>query len=349
MEVFKNLSTKQMNILKFGGVFLLGVIATMVIADKSGLSQWSLKNSVSFDGGYVTDVGYGGGYGSANPQLSMRNVEGSIMPPMPPMPPSYTPGANTEDYEVKHYSVSFESRNKASECVAIRDLLKRDDVVFENTSEYDRGCSYSFKVKKESVDTVLALLESLDPKEVNESAYTIKREVTDYTSEIEILEKKLQSITATLNNSLATYDTLIARAAAAGDISSLAQLTDSKINLLERLSMTQIETSAQLERINRAKTEALDQLVYTQFSVNVYENKFIDGREIGNSWTAAVQELLRDINKFAQEVTLGFVALLFLVVKYALYGVVLLFVARFGYSFAKRVWQRGAHQESDVR
>ena len=102
-----------------------------------------------------------------------------------------------------------------------------------------------------------------------------------------------------------------------------AQLTDSKLNLIERLTMSQIDINAQLERINRSKTEALDRLVYTQFNVSVYENKFIDGKEISNSWTAATQELFRNINNFAQEVSLGFVALLFLIVKYALYGVVL--------------------------
>ncbi|HMO77829.1 MAG TPA: hypothetical protein PKA42_00780 [Candidatus Paceibacterota bacterium] len=334
MDFLKNLSAMQKNVLKFGGAFLLGVIMVVGFSGQTGTSPFvQMKNDV-MEQGYSSDAGY---YGEV--MLSERNISGGLMPPMDP---TYTPGADTEDYEVKNYSISFESRNKAKECVAIRDLLKRDDVVFENTNEYDSGCSYSFKVKKESVEAVLYLLDSLNPKEVNENAYTIKREVTDYTSEIEILEKKLAAITTTLTESLATYDSLIARATAQGNVSSLAQLTDSKLNLLERLTMSQIEINAQLERINRSKAEALDRLAYTQFYVSVYENKFINGKEIGNSWTAAVQKLFRDMNNFAQEVSLGFVALLFMIVKYALYGVVILFVVRFGFNFAKKVWQDGA-------
>lgn len=335
MEFFKNLSNTQQNVLKFGGVFLLGAVAVMALSGNSGIPQLSLSKEAVYMQDQISSDGY---YGA--PELSVRNVEGGGI--MPPIDPTYTPGTGTEDYEVKQYSISFESRNKEKECVAVRGLLNRDDVVFENTNEYDSGCSYSFKVKKESVEDVLALLDTLNPKEVNENAYTIKREVTDYTSEIEILEKKLASINTTLTESLATYDALIVKATAQGDVSSLAQLTDSKLNLIERLTMSQIDINAQLERINRSKTEALDRLVYTQFNVSVYENKFIDGKEISNSWTAATQELFRNINNFAQEVSLGFVALLFLIVKYALYGVVLLFVARPGYNFAKKVWQDGA-------
>lgn len=303
------------------------------LSGSSSTSPFAEMKNVASEYGYANDGDYG------EPMLLDRNTGGGGI--MPPMDPTYTPGANTEDYEVKQYSISFETRDKVKECALVRDLLDREDVVFENTNENDGGCSYNFKVKMESVASVLAILNSLNPKDVNENSYTIKREVTDYTSEIEILEKQLASVTATLTESLAIYDALIVRATSQGDVSSLAQLTDSKLNLLERLTTSQIEINAQLERINRTKTEALDRLVYTQFYVSVYENKFIDGQEIGNSWTAAIQELVGDINNFAQEVSLGFVALLFMVMKYTLYGVVLLFVARFGYGFAKKVWQDG--------
>jgi len=336
MEFFKNFSTKQMNVLKFGGVFLLGAVVVMGLSGNNSTSPFAQMKDMVSDQGYATDAGY---YGE--PMLSERNMNGDIMPPIDP---TYTPGAGTEDYKVKQYSISFESRDKGKECVAVRDLLDREDVVFENTNEYEGGCSYTFKVKKESVEAVLTILDSLNPKEVNENTYTIKREVTDYTSEIQILEQKLTSLKTTLAESLATYNLLIARATTQGDISILVQLTDGKLSLIERLTMSQIETSSELERINRAKADALDRLEYTQFNVSVYENKLINGEEIGNSWTAAVQELFRNINNFAQEVSLGFVALLFMVVKYALYGVVLLFVARFGYSFAKKVWQDGGSQ-----
>jgi hypothetical protein len=220
-------------------------------------------------------------------------------------------------------------------------LLRRDDVVFESTNKYEEGCSYNFKVKKESVSEVLTILEDLNPKYLNENAYTIKREVTDYTSEIEILEAKLAAYDATLTQSTATYDELIRLATARGDIDALTRATDSKLALVERITVSQIEINSQLDRINRGKAEALDKLAYSNFYVNVYENPLVNGDSIKDSWVAAVQALVSDINTFVQEVSLGFVALMFMLVKFALYGVVLLYVARFGYSYAKKVWSQG--------
>ena len=111
--------------------------------------------------------------------------------------------------------------------------------------------------------------------------------------------------------------------------------------LVERISISKIEVNAELDRINRSKAEALDRLAYSNFYVNVYENALVNGDSIKESWIAAVQELVSDINTFVQEVSLGFIALMFMVIKFALYGVVLLYVARFGYSYAKKVWSQG--------
>jgi hypothetical protein len=334
MEFLKNNGITKSLAVKFVGVFALGmlVVAGLQVVSNTAPFQ-SMKYAVSEDGSY----GYGIGTSAVSPELSYRNVEGAIMPPTP----SFTPGTDTEVFEVKEYSVTFETRNAANECGEIAKLVNRDDVIFESTNEYKQGCSYTFKVTKNSVSEILAILEDLNPKYLSENAYTIKREVTDYTSEIEILETKLAAYDATLTQSTATYDQLIALAASRGDIDALTRATDSKLALVERLSISKIEVNAQLDRINRSKAEALDRLAYSNFYVNVYENAFVNGDNIKDSWVAAVQELVRDINTFVQEVSLGFVALMFMVIKFALYGVVLLYVARFGYSYARKVWSQG--------
>src|SRR3989339_753836 len=99
-------------------------------------------------------------------------------------------------------------------------LKPREDVIFENASEYEKNCNYSFKVKRDSVKEILSIIESLDPKELNENTYTIKRLIEDYTSELEILQKKLNSIEETLNNAINAY---------VRDINKIAQ--DITINL----------------------------------------------------------------------------------------------------------------------
>jgi len=335
MEFLKNNGITKSLAVKLVAVFALGMVAVAGLQAITGTAPFqSMKYAVSGDGDYSYSEE---GVSVGAPALSYRNVEDSMIPPMP----EFAPGNDTEAYEVKEYTATFETGDATTECEAIAELVSRDDVVFESTNEYEEGCSYNLKVEKESVSEILAILEDLNPKYLNENAYTIKREVTDYTSEIEILETKLAAYDSTLTQSTATYDQLIALATARGDIDALTRATDSKLALVERISISKIEVNAELDRINRSKAEALDRLAYSNFYVNVYENALVNGDTIKDSWIAAVQALVSDINTFVQEVSLGFVALLFMVVKFALYGVVLLYVARFGYSYAKKVWAQG--------
>jgi len=108
--------------------------------------------------------------------LSIRNV---ASPSVPPANNTITTGDNAEDFEVTDYSANIETRHLEDTCKQISGLKSRTDVIFENANEYDKGCSYNFKVKHSSVAEILAVIKSLDPKELNENTYTIKRLVDD--------------------------------------------------------------------------------------------------------------------------------------------------------------------------
>src|SRR3989339_375383 len=178
-------------------------------------------------------------------------------------------------------------------------LKPREDVIFENASEYEKNCNYSFKVKRDSVKEILSIIESLDPKELNENTYTIKRLIEDYTSELEILQKKLNSIEETLNNAINAYDDITELATKTRDVENLAKIIDRKIRIIERLTQERININSQLERLNRSKAEQLDRLEYTYFRVYVFENKFIDREDLKDSWKTAMKSFVRDINKIS--------------------------------------------------
>ncbi len=344
MEWLKKFDTSTTQMLKFiavGAVALFGlyIIANLLMLgsrgyglSEDGVMSSKVASTPSYDN-YAAR-----GISADEAQLSLRNVAERM--PVPRPESGYVPGADAESFEVKQYTASIETRNLAGDCAIVRGLKSRPDVIFETTSEYDRGCTYTFKVEKQSAAEVLALIEELDPKDLNESVYTIKQEVTDYTSEIDILEKKLAALDATLTEALASYENITALATRTGDVESLAKIIDSKLSLIERLTNARLETSGQLERIARAKAEALDRLAYTNFSVSIYENTFVDGEAITDSWKLAVQRFLFDVNTLIQEMSIGFVAFLLMIVKFVLYAVVLLFVLRFGFSFAKQIWNK---------
>jgi hypothetical protein len=347
MEFLKNIEWSPFNILKALGLLLLAlIIISFTIRILSPISEVVMQNSRDFsmstsgsrpaydtnDGySYAEEAVYGEG-GSV--KLSINNVSN------PSPEPGGSVGGDVEDYEVTQYSASIETRDSNDTCTEISSLKDLDYVIFENTNEYDRGCRYTFKVEHEKVAEVLATIEAFDPKKLSENTYTIKRQLDDFTSETEILENKLASISETLESAISAYDEIAVLARRTQDAESLAKIIDSKINTIERLTQQRINITAQLERLSRGKAEQLDRLEYTYFSVDVYENRVIDGESIKESWKGAVKGFVRDINRTAQDISINLVALLFVLFQYILYFFILLFVAKYLWRFTQGIWKK---------
>lgn len=303
----------------------------------------SMPSSYGMGGGYDMDASYAydyaeeaayDGYGGRSAKLSLTNIG---IPPMPPMPGG-TVGGNAEDFEATDYGVTIETTDKDDACRGIAQLKELDYVVFENTNEYETGCSFSFKVEREKVVEVLAVLEAFDPKDMSESTYTIKRQLDDFTSEVDTLKKKLSSIDETLDSALAAYDEITELATRTQNAEALAKIFDSKIGIIERLTEERINIVAQLERLERSKLEQLDRLVYTHFNVSVYESKFVDGEALVDSWKEALRQFVRDVNAAIQGATLQLISFIFIAAQYILYFFILLFVVKYLWKATKNIW-----------
>ena len=183
-------------------------------------------------------------------------------------------------------------------------------------------------------------LKALDPKDLSENTYTIKSQIDDFTSETEILEKKLASIDATLKSALNSYDDISAVATRNQDAASLAKIIDSKFAIIERLTLERLNISAQLERYSRTKAEQLDKLEYTYFHVNVYENKFVDGENLKDSWKASIRNFVHTVNQALQDATLNVIAFLFVIIPYIIYFFILLFIVKYIWRGARYIWNK---------
>ena len=272
---------------------------------------------------------------SYSAKLSTRNVS-PIMPPRP----SGSTGNDAESYEVTDYNAQIETRNLAETCGEVTGLKALDYVIFENASQSDRQCNYTFKVEHTYVEEILAAIKELDPKDLTKNTYTIKRQVDDFTSEIEILTKKRDSIDKTLESALRAYDEITAIATRTQNAEALAKIIDSKIGIIERLTQERININATLDQLSRAKSEQLDRLLYTYFHVNVYENIYFDWENIVDSWNAAIKNLVRSINSVLQSVTTGLLSFLLWLLPFIVYGFIIVFVVKYGWRWVKAIWQR---------
>lgn len=333
-------------VLKAAGIVLLGVVGLLVL--QTLYQSFSLSpgmSGIQSLGGYGSSVStkyavpaYDADYVMEETSLSYRNVASEGMP-VPRPGDNYVSGNDAEAYEVTSYHAEVETRDATQTCDTILALKEREEVVFENAHEYASGCSYTFKVEKESVSSVLAVIESLDPRELNESTYTIKRQIEDYTSEIDILTEKLNTIEETLASALLAYEEVTALASASRDIESLAKIVDSKMQLIERLTNERIEVTARLERIEASKADELDRLLYTYMTVSVYENEYVDTDALADSWKRAVRNMVFEVNSILESLTVGLVSLAFVILQILLYIFIVVIVAKFTWKGVRKVWQ----------
>lgn len=351
-EIFKKLNVTPAHALKVAGIAVLVVVLLSIglailsstfkaFTGYAGFPSIGQGIAPSFGGGT------GGSYGrddydyaeesmardAGMPNLSTRNIVG----PVPPMSPSPS-GDNAEDFEVTSYNAYIETRKLTQTCAAFDELKQRADVIFESAYVYDTSCMFTFKVKHASVPEVLAWVKDLRPKELQEHTYTIKRQIDDYTNEVDVLTKKRASIDETLQSALLAYNEITRLATNTQNADALAQIINSKIALIERMTQERININEQLDRLARAKAEELDRLDYTYFTANIYENKFIDGEAIKDSWKEAIKEFFGNVNEFVQAVTVNLAYIILLIIQWALYAFIVLVVIKYGWKVGKKIW-----------
>lgn len=310
------------------GGFLIQLLGAGLFFNIADRGSKMMNDSVASIGGSSPQIAYE----AADMELSTRNV-------IPE--PGHTTGDTAEDFEVTEYYANIETRNLQSTCAAVAQLKAKEYVIFENANEYDRGCSYTFKVGNANKEEILGVIEGLDPKDLTENVRTIKNRVDDYTSELEILTKKKQTIESTLNDAINSYDEIARVATRANDAQSLATIIDSKVRIIEKLSQERININAQIDRINRSKSEQLDRLEYTFFSVTISENKYIDMERIKDSWKLATKKFVNNVNEVLQNISVNLAAVLFFILQFVIYFIIILFLAKGLWKLAKKIWKGG--------
>ncbi|MFA5021741.1 MAG: hypothetical protein WC508_01525 [Patescibacteria group bacterium] len=347
-EFLKKMDLKPITILKIAGVILLVIILLAATFRLLGSSFNSLIGRSDIKGISVFDSSKDyaleqiaeskpAAYGtSGGVNLSVRNVVAS--PKMVVGQP--TVGDEAEEFEVTEYNSLIKTRQLKKDCAVFIDLKAKDYVIFENATQSEKNCYYTFKVKNVQAEEILGVIKSLNPKDLSQNTYTIKKLVDDYTGQLEILEKKKQSINETLDSAIKSYDEITALATRTQDAASLAKIIDSKINIIERLTQERINVNEQIDLLSRSKSEQLDRLEYTYFYVSLIEDKYVDLISLKESWQAAIKEFVRDINRVAQDITVNLVVVLFYLLQYAIYFFIALIVVKYGWQLAKYIWKK---------
>lgn len=336
-------SPQTLKYLKIGGIGLAGIVVGTIVITFIGSAFQSFRNGTiqsplaaidSYQGKSTSGLMYGGEV----PELSVRNIMPSIAP-MPPVPGGSTVGKTAENFEVTDYYANIETRDLANTCKTVLDLKPKSYVIFENSTDAEHSCSYTFKVEREHTDEIVSVLKGLQPKDFTVNTQTIQNTVDDFTSQIDILKSKQASIEKTLSDAANSYDEIAALATKTQNVDALAKIIDSKLQMLQQLTQERININEQLDQLTRAKADQLDKIKYTFFSVNIFENKYIDKQSLSDSWKATIKAFVNDMNSIAQNVSVNLVALLFFVLQYLIYFFILLFAAKYVWRWTKKIWK----------
>lgn len=344
MESLKKIDFKKISIPKAIGVFIIAIVIFVIVTSLVGFALRTAFvgpnfASRSYDGYSVTAPYYGDdameyAYEESAQKLSLGNV-------MPPTPGGgHTTGSDAESFEITEYNGFIETGSLDRSCDTIENLKALEYVIFENANRNDRNCNYVFKVENEHASEILEIIKDLKPESLNENTHTIKTLVDDYSSEIEILEKKLTSVEETLLDAQRAYDEVEVLATRTQDVESLAKIIDSKIGLIERLTTERITIKERIDRINKQKADQIDRLNFTFFRLHVVEDHIIDLEGLKESWEWEIKRFVNEFNEVLQKITINLVGFILQLGWIALYLIFALFVLKYGWRGAKYMWKK---------
>ncbi len=333
MSFFKNFDWSFKSIAKVIGLVFLGIIVLSIVVALIGFSFRTVFQTARYNEGYGESAKMGGvAYDMAAEPMMARS---GVIPPQP----GYSTGPDAEDYEVKTYSATIRTRKLEQTCGVVSALKTREDVIFENANQNDDSCYYRFKVEKESTNNVLEVIEGLDPEDLNENIQTIKGTIEYYDKQLEILEKKLESVEDTLSKAQSAYDDVAELATRKQDVESLALIIDNKLKLIEKLTNERLNIKERIDQYNQNKADQLERLNYSFFNVNIYKDKIFDWKQIKDSWKYELKAFVNNFNKVVQGISVHLVTYFIRFIQVAIYFFISVFLLKYAWGATKRIWK----------
>ncbi|MBU1089706.1 hypothetical protein KKF38_02855 [Patescibacteria group bacterium] len=321
---------------KVFGFFILGVVGLAIVA---GILSFSLRTIVS---PFTGNDSYGGGGMLMNESVSSKSFSlSSSRNIMLPIPGSEIVDLTAEDYEVHNYSANYKTSDKTEICGEIAALKIRKEIIFASANENERSCSYRFEVENKFVDEILEILKKLKPEDLSASIYTIQRAVEGTSDQLAIMTQKLAQTEATLSEAQKAYEDLMRLATNSRDVENLTQLITLKIDAIEQLAQKRISTNQEIQQIQNSRAEQLRQIANTTFNVSVYEEKFVDWKNIANDWKNEIRNFVSNLNDLTQFVSIKLVSFVLYSASAILYIAVAFGFLKLIWIVGKKVWKLG--------
>ncbi len=251
-------------------------------------------------------------------------------------------GGDAENYETLTYYVNFKKSGIDNICNEIKSLKKLNYVVFEDSSNNDTSCSYSFKVERNHVDDVVNLLNKFEPNDFTANMDVVKKQLVEYDSQLNILLKRQNELKKTLDDAILAYDNLITLATNVEDTESLTKIINSKLAMIDKLTNQRFALAAKIDSISKRSAELRDKIEYAYFHVSVSKYRIFDFDGLKDSWVNQVRTFVYNFNAMLQSLSIGIFSLFLSLFQIVVYVSIVAFIAlafvKYGWKFVKRFW-----------
>lgn len=333
-------------------LFAVGALAVIFIA----LVFLAMMNHARYDG---TGLGDSMQYSLGTPTVSTNSVardydmmdgaddmgmmakemESSYFIPSPtPVPDGYTSGL--ESYETTQYSVSGRLNEFDVFCDTLTELKRGNNIHFKYLNESTNNCNATFYVAEGESAAVLNTLTNFKNVEYVRNTESVTRHKERLESQTTIVEQQLASVSRSLTVAETQFDELATYARAANDAAALSEAIRYKLQNVDTLTQRKINLTAQLNNLYQQAADLAERIDVVQFDVNVTRANPIYVGKYERQWERAWQELRDTFTDSLIGVTAFFGIFLLRAVQFLLYALVVIFLIRGLWKFARLVWRK---------
>ncbi len=323
---------------RFIGLAILSVVTIFVIlltlaslnSNSTGLSSGSgmfQSPAITMDSDAMMRNGYAD---------KINNYES--LPYLPPTPVNDDYTANLESYETTNYSVNVNTKQFDEVCNSLLTLKDDPGIHFKTINSSLNNCRAVFYVAEEKANTVLSTLTSFKGVEVDRNTESVTKHRAVLQNQTNILQQQLASVENSLNAAETQFNEIAEFARGANDAATLSLTIREKISLVENLTQQKISLVSQLNQLHQQATDLEERLNVVAFSVNVNRSYPIYINKQNQKWENAWEDLKDEFTNTGINLTVIFGVFLLRALQAIIYGVVIIFVIRTFWKFAKMLW-----------
>ena len=257
---------------------------------------------------------------------------------VPTIPDAYV--SDLELYETTDYSVTGRLRNLDVVCENLIGLKTEEGVHFKSFRENSNQCSASFFVDDEQRAAEISKeFSGIKGIEVTRFTQSVTRARSNLKSRSVILQAQFDSVTKTLAEAELQYADIAEVARSNNDAAALTEVIRDKLTIIEDLTQRSIQLSNQLQQIEKQAADLDERVGVTAFTVQLSRSFIIDNNRTAREWEGAWKLLREQFTAVLIGLTAYFGVFLLRLVQFALYGVILLVVARLFWKLKDKIWK----------